>query len=59
LNDWTTKNAYPLPLISEIMDKLKGAKYFLKFNVQWGYNNVQIQSGDEWKAAFKKKLRTI
>jgi hypothetical protein len=26
LNDWTIKNAYPLPLISEIMDKLKGAK---------------------------------
>ena len=53
LNDWTIKNAYPLPLISEIMDKLKGAKYFSKFDVQWGYNNVQIQSGDEWKAAFK------
>ena len=33
LNDWTIKNAYPLPLISEIMDKLKGAKYFSKFDV--------------------------
>src|SRR5271170_7615690 len=32
LNDWTIKNAYPLPLISEIMDKLKGAKYFTKFD---------------------------
>ena len=27
LNDFTVKNAYPLPLISEIMDKLRGAKY--------------------------------
>ena len=27
LNEWMIKNAYPLPLISEIMDKLKGAKY--------------------------------
>ena len=53
LNDWTVKNAYPLPLISEIMDKLKGARYFSKFDVRWGYNNVQIRSGDEWKAAFK------
>jgi Reverse transcriptase (RNA-dependent DNA polymerase) len=53
LNDWTIKNAYPLPLISEIMDKLKGAKYFLKFDVRWGYNNVRIRSGDKWKAAFK------
>jgi hypothetical protein len=40
LNDWTIKNAYLLPLISEIMDKLKGAKYFSKFDVRWGYNNI-------------------
>jgi Reverse transcriptase (RNA-dependent DNA polymerase) len=53
LNDWTVKNTYPLPLILEIMNKLKGAKYFSKFDVQWGYNNVWIQSEDEWKAAFK------
>ena len=42
LNDWTVKNAYPLPLISEIMDKVKGAKYFTKLDVRWGYNNVRI-----------------
>jgi Reverse transcriptase (RNA-dependent DNA polymerase) len=53
LNDWTVKNSYPLPLISEIMDKLKGAKYFTKLDVRWGYNNVRIRKGDEWKAAFK------
>jgi hypothetical protein len=40
LNDWMVKNAYPLLLILEIMDKLKGAKYFLKFDVRWGYNNI-------------------
>ena len=33
LNDWTVKNAYPLPLIFELMDKLKGAKYFSKMDV--------------------------
>ena len=47
------KNAYPLPLISEIMDKLKGAKYFTKLDVWWGYNNIRIKEGDKWKAAFK------
>ena len=53
INDWTIKNAYPWPLISEIMDKLKRAKYFTKMDIWWGYNNVQIREGDEWKAAFK------
>ena len=53
LNDWTVKNAYPLPLISDIMDKLVGAKYFTKFDMRWGYNNIRIKKGDEWKAAFK------
>jgi hypothetical protein len=47
LNDWTVKNAYPLPLISEIMDKIKGAKLFTKFDVRWGYNNVRIKAEDQ------------
>jgi hypothetical protein len=47
------KNSYLLPLISKIMDKLKGTKYFTKLDVRWGYNNIQIRKGDEWKAAFK------
>jgi len=40
LNDWTIKNAYPLPLISEIIDKVGKAKVFTKLDLQWGYNNV-------------------
>ena len=35
------------------MDKLKGAKYFTKFDVKGAYNNIRIRSGDEWKGAFK------
>ncbi|KAG5735103.1 hypothetical protein E4T56_gene20497 [Termitomyces sp. T112] len=46
------KNCYPLPLISELINNLWGAQYFTKLNIWWGYNNMCIQEGDEWKAAF-------
>ena len=53
LNDMTIKNSYPLPLISDLVNKLCGAKYFTKLDVRWGYNNVRMKEGDEWKAAFR------
>ena len=34
LNDITVKNRYPLPLASDIINKLKGAKIFTKFDVR-------------------------
>ena len=46
------KNNYPLPLISQLIDKLKGAKLFIKMDLRWGYNNVDIKEEDKWKAAF-------
>jgi len=52
LNDMTVKNKYPLPLISELVNQLHGAKYFTKLDVRWDFNNVRIKEGDEWKAAF-------
>jgi len=52
VNNWTIKNNYPLPLISQLVDKLKGCKLFTKMDLWWGYNNVRICKGNEWKAAF-------
>jgi hypothetical protein len=49
----TIKNTYPLPLVSELINKLKDAKYFTKLDIRWGYNNVRVKEGDEWKAAFR------
>ena len=57
LNAITVKNKYPLPLISELINKLQGAKYFTKLDVHWGFNNVHMKEGDEWKAAFQTNRR--
>ena len=52
LNQVTIKHKTPLPLIGEVINKLKEAKYFNKLDLIWGYNNVRIKEGNEWKAAF-------
>jgi len=53
LNATTVKNKYSLPLISELVSQLRRAKYFTKLDIRWGFNNVRIKPGDEWKAAFR------
>ena len=40
LNEWTIKNAYLLPLVTNLLDKLKKAKFFIKLDIQAGNNNV-------------------
>jgi hypothetical protein len=51
------KNRYPLPLISEILDWLAGAKVFSKINIQDTYYRIRIKEGDEWKTAFRTRYR--
>ncbi|QRW25577.1 Retrotransposable element Tf2 protein [Rhizoctonia solani] len=55
LNDVTHKNVYPLPRQDNLMAKLRHAKMFTKLDLRWGYNNVRIKEGDEWKTAFRTK----
>ena len=52
LNSWTIKNNYPLLLILNLIDSIREKKVFTKMDLQWGYNNVRIKKGDEWKAVF-------
>ena len=40
LNEETVLNKYPLPLIPELIDKLRGARIFSKFDLRSEYNNV-------------------
>ena len=51
-NKWTKKNKNVSPLINQIIDCLSGCILFTLVDICWGYNNIQIKEGDEWKAAF-------
>jgi hypothetical protein len=52
LNTMTIHNAYPIPPIPLMIDSLIKAKYYMKLNIHWGYNNIHIKEGDQWKATF-------
>ena len=52
VNEHTIKDAYPLPLISDLIDMVKDATIFTKFDIWSGYNNIRIKEGDQWKATF-------
>jgi len=52
INQWTIKNGYPLPLITDILDGVGKRKVFTKLDLRWGYNNIRIKEGDKWKTAF-------
>ena len=47
LNEWTIKNNYPLPLISDVLENIGTKKVFTKMDLRWGYNNMRIRKGDE------------
>jgi hypothetical protein len=52
VNKYTIRNRNVSPLIPQVIDCLVGCTLFTTFDVCWGYNNVRIKEGDEWKAAF-------
>ena len=55
LNAITVKNRYPIPLISETLDRLSKAKFFTKVDVIAAFNRIRIAKGDEWKTAFRTR----
>nr|GEY65442.1 hypothetical protein [Tanacetum cinerariifolium] len=45
----TIKNKYPIPLIANLFDQLRKARYFTKLDLRSGYYKVRIAEGDKAK----------
>jgi len=55
LNDITVKDQYPLPRIEEILNQIKGYRYFTRLDLQACFIQIHIKEGDEWKTAFRTR----
>uniref|UniRef100_A0A8C5PHN1 ribonuclease H n=1 Tax=Leptobrachium leishanense TaxID=445787 RepID=A0A8C5PHN1_9ANUR len=55
LNRITIRNAYPIPLITELFDRLKGARIYTKLDLRGAYNLIRVKKGHEWKTAFNTR----
>ncbi|KAJ1181206.1 hypothetical protein NDU88_006416 [Pleurodeles waltl] len=53
LNRITIKDRYPLPLIKDILEAVRGAKRFTKLDLRGAYHLLRVREGDEWKTAFR------
>ena len=52
LNNQTIKNKYPLPRVSELLERLSGVKYVSKLDFRSGYHQIQVKEEDRPKTTF-------
>ena len=48
----TIKNAYPLPRVDDLIDRLHGARFFTKIDLRIGYHHIHIAGDDIPKTSF-------
>ena len=52
LNTSTIKNRYPLPLFDTMLKRIRGAKKYVKLDIQAAFNCLRIKAGQEYLTAF-------
>ena len=54
-NRVTIPNRYPLPLMQELQDRVRGAQWFTKMDLKNGFHLIRVREGDEWKTVFRTR----